>query len=435
MAKKKKQPAVRPSFDPARFRMAEEASMAGFPTPTPEVFAEPERRRLQAMGIIPTPVTVTPQEVPTEEPPLEEPPSKEPPSKEPPSKEPPSKEPPSKEPPDGGKTVVSTYTDPETGDVIAVYSDGTTAILSRGTKALDAARAKAEADAAARANRQSAFDLLLQQFANYGLQALVEPLRGLIESGVSPSEFTIRLRETDAYKKRFAANQARINKGLRALSEAEYINLEDQYQDVMRRYGLPNAYYARGDMGRQEGFEKFIGGDVSPVELEDRIQTAQRRVINAAPQIKDALTQYYGNEISNGDILAYVLDPDKAIESIKRKVGAAEIGGAATMAGLGAARTRAEELQRFGVTAEQARQGFTTISEFLPQAQVLGERYAKQGLGPFTQETAEQEVFAIPGAAEAGRKRRKLAELETAAFSGTSGAAGGALGRERAGAF
>ena len=334
-----------------------------------------------------------------------------------------------------GKTVVSTYTDPETGDVIAVYSDGTTAILSRGTKALDAARAKAEADAAARANRQSAFDLLLQQFANYGLQALVEPLRGLIESGVSPSEFTIRLRETDAYKKRFAANQARINKGLRALSEAEYINLEDQYQDVMRRYGLPNTYYARGDMGRQEGFEKFIGGDVSPVELEDRIQTAQRRVINAAPQIKDALTQYYGDEISNGDILAYVLDPDKAIESIKRKVGAAEIGGAATMAGLGAARTRAEELQRFGVTAEQARQGFTTISEFLPQAQVLGERYAKQGMGPFTQETAEQEVFAIPGAAEAGRKRRKLAELETAAFSGQAGVAGGALGRERAGAF
>ena len=432
MAKKKKST---PSFDAARFRMAEEASMAGFPAATPEVFDEPERRRLQAMGIIPTPVTVTPQEVPTEEPPLEEPPSKEPPSKEPPSKEPPSKEPPSKEPPGGGKTVTGTYTDPETGDVYLVYSDGSRTLQARGTKAADAARAKAEAEAAAKAQRQSAFDLLLQQFGNYGLQALVEPLRGLIESGVSPAEFTIRLRETDAYKKRFAANQARINKGLRALSEAEYILEEDKYQDVMRRYGLPNTYYARGDMGRQEGFEKLIAGDVSPIELEDRIQTAQRRVINAAPQIKDALTQYYGDEISNGDILAYVLDPEKAIENIKRKVGAAEIGGAATMAGLGAGRARAEELQRFGVTAEQARQGFTTISEFLPQAQVLGERYAKQGLGPFTQETAEQEVFAIPGSAEAGRKRRKLAELETAAFSGTSGAAGGALGRERAGAF
>jgi len=335
--------------------------------------------------------------------------------------------------PGGAPTIVSTYTDPNTGDVIAVYSDGSTKVLSKGTKAADAARAKAEADAAAKAGRQSAYDLLFQQFDAYGLGALVTPLKGLIESGVSPAEFTIKLRETDAYKKRFAANSSRIQKGLRALSEAEYIGLEDQYQDVMRRYGLPDTYYSRGDMGRQEGFEKFIGGDVSPVELEDRIQTAQRRVLNAAPQIKDALTQYYGNEISNGDILAYVLDPDKAIENIKRKVTAAEIGGAASIAGLGAGRSRAEELQRFGVTGEQARQGYNVISEFLPQARVLGERYTKQGLGDYTQETAESEVFAIPGSAEAGRKRRKLAELETAQFSGQTGV--GALARERAGQF
>jgi hypothetical protein len=335
----------------------------------------------------------------------------------------------------GNKKVVSTYTDPTTGDVIAVYSDNTTAVLSKGTKVADFTKAKAEADALAKAARQSAYDLLFQQFDAYGLGGLVTPLKNLIESGISPAEFTIRLRETDAYKKRFAANATRIQKGLRALSEAEYIGLEDQYQDVMRRYGLPDTYYTRGEMGRQEGFEKFIGGDVSPVELEDRIGTAQRRVLNAAPQIKDALTQYYGNEISNGDILAYVLDPQNAIENIKRKVTAAEIGGAASIAGLGAARSRAEELQSFGVTGDQARQGYNVISEFLPQARVLGERYAKQGLGDYTQETAESEVFAIPGSADAGRKRRKLAELEQAQFSGSTGLTGGALGRERAGQF
>ena len=38
-------------------------------------------------------------------------------------------------------------------------------------------------------------------------------------------------------------------------------------------------------------------------------------------------------------------------------------------------------------------------------------------------------------ATEAAKQRKKLTQLETAAFSGTSGAAGGALGRERAGAF
>ena len=282
--------------------------------------------------------------------------------------------------------------------------------------------------------RQSAYDFLFEQFSQYGLGALVQDIRGLIESDVSPSEFTIRLRGTDAYKRRFAANQQRIAKGLRALSEAEYIGLEDQYQNIMRNYGLPASYYARGEMGRQEGFERFIGGDVSAAELEDRIQTAQNRVINAAPEVSRALRQFYPG-ITNGDILAYALDPEKALTDIRRKVTAAEIGAGAMQAGLATDVARAEELGAFGVTGERARAGFQTVAEFLPSAQKLSDIYRKQGLGPFTQETAEQEVFGITGAAEAGRKRRRLTELEQASFSGQAGAAGGALGRERAGQF
>jgi len=140
---------------------------------------------------------------------------------------------------------------------------------------------------------QSAYTLLFEQFNQYGLGALVAPLEGFIVEGLSPAEFTLRLRDTDAYKKRFAANQSRTQRGLRALSEAEYIGLEDQYQNVMRNYGLPASYYSRGDMGRQEGFEKFIGGDVSAAELEDRIITAQSRVLNAAPQVAQSLRQFY----------------------------------------------------------------------------------------------------------------------------------------------
>lgn len=281
-------------------------------------------------------------------------------------------------------------------------------------------------------NRKSAYDLLYQQFQDYGLGALVAPLKSLIEENVSPSEFTLRLRETDAYKKRFGANAQRIQKGLRALSEAEYIGLEDQYQDVMRRYGLPESYYTRGDMGRQEGFEKFIGGDVSPVELEDRVQTAQRRVLNAPKEIKDALTQFYGAEVGNGDILAYVLDPGKAIENIKRKVTAAEIGGGAMRAGLNVSRTRAEELEMAGVTKEAAQQGFGTIASGLERGRQLSEIYQQPD---YTQAVAEAEVFALPNAEQARRQRRKIGQLETAAFGGTTGMTGGALGRERAGQY
>jgi hypothetical protein len=203
----------------------------------------------------------------------------------------------------------------------------------------------------------------------------------------------------------------------------------------MRRYGLPDTYYTRGEMGRQEGFEKFIGGDVSPVELEDRIQTAQRRVLNAPPEVTNALKQFYGAELGSGDILAYVLDPEKAIENIKRKVTAAEIGAGAMQAGLATGVSRAEELARFGVTGEQARERYQTIGGFLPRASQLGDIYAKQGMGPYTQTTAEQEVFGLTGAVDAEKRRRQLAQLEQAQFGGSAGTTGGALARERAGTF
>jgi hypothetical protein len=274
---------------------------------------------------------------------------------------------------------------------------------------------------------QSAYDLLFTQFQQYGMGALVEPLKQFIQQGLSSSEFTLRLRDTDAYKKRFAANASRIAKGLSALNEAEYIGLEDQYQNIMREYGLPASYYARGEMGRQEGFEKFLANDVSAAELEDRVLTAQSRVINANPEVLASLKQFYPG-ISNGDILAYTLDPEKALTDIKRKVTAAEIGGAAMQAGLKTGMARAEELGAAGVTKQQAQQGFQTVAEIAPRGGQLAEIYKQD---PYTQTTAEAEVFGVAGSTEAARQRKKLTSLETAAFSGSAGA--GAIARDRAG--
>jgi hypothetical protein len=281
------------------------------------------------------------------------------------------------------------------------------------------------------AARQSAFDLLREQFAQYGLEGLVDPLRNLIQDNVSPSEFAVRLRQTEPYKKRFAANAARINKGLRALSEAEYISLEDGYQSIMRNYGLPASYYAKGDLGRQEGFEKLIAGDVSAAELEDRVMTAQNRVINAPPQVKDALKQFYP-DINNSEILAYTLDPEKGLADIKRKITAAEIGGAAIGAGLATDVTRAEELAKFGVTAERAREGYQAAVPLIERGSQLAGFYKES---PYTQRTAEEELFGLTYAPESAAKRKRLTSLEQAQFAGQSGMTGGALSRERAGSF
>lgn len=304
---------------------------------------------------------------------------------------------------------------------------------SASDKALLDAQTKAAAEQA-QANRQSAYDLLLQQFSQYGLSSLVEPLKELITSNVSPSEFALRLQGTDAYKKRFAANQDRINQGLRALTPAEYIGLEDQYQNIMRNYGLPASYYSKDSMGTQAGFNKFIANDVSAAELEDRIATAQKRVLNSDVNVMDALKQFYP-DITNGDILAYTLDPTNALENIKRKVTAAEIGGAALGQNLMTSASRAEDLAKYGITKAQAQQGYQTIGEFLPTATKLGDIYQNQGLGAYDQSTAEKEVFGTAGSAQAAQKRRKLAQLEQATFSGQAGTSQTALDRGRQGSF
>ena len=313
----------------------------------------------------------------------------------------------------------------------AAYATYQASLDNTASNRLIAQQEAALAAQASQAQRQSAYDLLLEQFKQYGLSDLVEPLKNLITSGASPSEFTIRLRESEPYKKRFAANPQRIAKGLKALDEASYLAMEDQYQEVMRQYGLPESYYAKDATGKQVGFEQLLANDVSNVELGDRLMVAQDRVLKSNPEVLSALKSFYP-DITNGDILAYTLDPKNAIKDIQRKVTTAEIGGAAARSGLTTNVSDAEYLQRYGVTKETADQGYTTIAGGLQRGSQLASIYQQD---PYTQTTAEQEVFNVPGAQEARKQRQKITGLEKATFGGQSGITQGALARDRAGGY
>jgi hypothetical protein len=282
--------------------------------------------------------------------------------------------------------------------------------------------------------RKSAFSILKEEFDRYGLGDLVGDVEQLAKEGLSAAEYSLELRKKPSYTQRFSANQQRINSGLRALSEAEYVSLEDQYQQVMRQYGLPQSFYSTGKLGRQPELEKFIAGDVSPVELEDRVQTAVERVKNAAPEVIQALTTYYGGPggITESNLVSYVLDPQRALPEIKRKVAAAEIGAAGKVAGFGVTGTRAEELAMRGITQAQAQQGYQTAAEITPRAGQLASIYGGE---QYDQTAAEQEVFGLEGAASARRKRQRLAGLERGQFSQQTGMSGTALERNRSGAF
>ena len=278
--------------------------------------------------------------------------------------------------------------------------------------------------------KSNAYKRLFDEFNALGLGALVEDSKDLLMKATSISQMPEALRNTKAYMTRFSANDARIKSGLTALSPAAYLALEDKYQEVMRQYGLPESYYATGTYGKQEGFEKLIANNIASTELEDRLITAQERVIRGAPQITQALKEFYP-EITNGDILAYALDPANAIKNIQRKVTTAEIGGAALQQkGLTTSLARAEELQRYGVDKAAATAGYSTIGAGLQRGSELASIY---GESPYTQATAESEVFKLAGEQEARNQRQRVTGLEKATFGGKSGLTGGALARDRAG--
>jgi hypothetical protein len=318
----------------------------------------------------------------------------------------------------GGKKVVSTIVN-DKGENVAVYEDGTTQVLGQAVDKI--------------AERKSAFDILKEEFTRYGLEGLIGDTKALAIEGVSPAEFTLRLRKTKTYTDRFKANEARITAGYRSLSEAEYLALEDGYQKLMRAYGLPESFYKTetGTAGRQPELEKFIAGDVSTAELEDRIQLGVNRVQNASPEVLSTLEQFYPG-VNKSNLLAYMLDPKKALPDIQRQVQAAEIGGAARLSGLSTNLADAQYLASYGVDQAQARTGYQQIAGGLERGGQLANIY---GQTPYTQTTAEQEVFSTGGAADARRKRQKISGLEQATFGGQSGLSSSALNQGRAGAF
>jgi hypothetical protein len=305
--------------------------------------------------------------------------------------------------------------------------------------AKSAAAAKAAADAAAAAKLateekriagKSAYDILFNEFNKYGLGSLVSALEDFIKDGLSEAEFTLKLRGTDAYKKRFAANAKRIANGFAAIDEATYLGLEDRYQSIMQNYGMPAKYYARGELGVQQYFEDAISNNVDPVTFEERIIEG-KKVLDANKNILDAAKQFFPT-LNDGDFLAYVLDTKNGLSDIQRKVTSAEIGGAQLGSGLSATLSNAEALAKAGITGKQYQQAASTISQATVRGGQLASIYKQD---PYTQQTAEELVLNIPGSTDALKKTEKIAGLEKATFGAKTGISSSALSRDRAGAY
>lgn len=334
--------------------------------------------------------------------------------------------------PTGGKNYTWDDTKGWTEEVVTAGATGTggTGTGSTGTytqadidKAVaDAlAKAKTDADAAAAAaaatdaentknsERQSVIKTLKDRFARYGLDSLAKTIEDLAVDGATESTITLALQETDAYKTRFSANDARLKKGLKFLDPAEYLNAEDEYRQKLRDYGLK-------EFDNDTYVKQFLANDTSLTEISNRIVTAVQRVQNADPAIMKQLKDYYG--ITQDKLVAYVLDPEQQFEKIKLQVSSAEIGVEAGKQGLSSDVAISEQLAKQGITQGEAQKGYATIADILPTAEKLSAIYGGR-LDAYNQSEGEQEVF--NSLASAQRKRQKLSAAEIAQFSGSSG--------------
>jgi hypothetical protein len=289
-------------------------------------------------------------------------------------------------------------------------------------------------------------DSVMKMFENTGLGAtfiksLTDAIDKVYDENIMPTDEQIlnSIYSSDAYKTRFAANET-IKKrmaegkgmpGDRLLSPREYIAAEAGYREILQNANLPVGFY-----DTQDDFTKLIENSISSAELTERVNIAQNALNNADSNIVNALKEYYG--MSTGDLTAYLLDKDKAFnvinsryqyttEEAKKMYGAAEIGGAAGRAGMGATKGFAEEIFAAGkgAMAEQAFQG--AARQQADYKRLLGLSGETAG-----QEDLARENLGLAGGAEVGIKTRKLASKERAKFATRSAIDKTSLGRATA---
>jgi hypothetical protein len=220
----------------------------------------------------------------------------------------------------------------------------------------------------------------------------------------NPDAIIFAIREQPAYQKRFAGNAARLKKGLSELDPGSYISLENQYRETLRANGLPANFY-----DQSEDFQALIEGDVSNAELNERVQQGYRAVADADPAVKEQMRNLYG--VTEGQLAAYFLDPQRTAPLLTRQAQAANIAARGLeQGGIQLTGAFAEDLARRGITEQQARAGFAEVG-------ALGElRQTFAGETALSSEQLAGGAFGIDVAAqqELERKRR----LRTGEFAG-----------------
>lgn len=269
----------------------------------------------------------------------------------------------------------------------------------------------------------NAFTMLQSLLNQWGLSELLGDVRNMLIAGDREDVIPLKLRETDAYKRRFAGNQARIRAGLPALSEAEYLSTEASLRSVVQRYVGSGVYDA------QSNLERWIGANVSPQTLNDRFIRYQDNYLKWGQQERDA---WAARGLTPSDAIAALGDPNITESALERRARIYSLGAASVQAYRDSRALNQDELGRFadaGVSDDQAQRGFRDVAgredyeSFL--ARSAGQQLTRQ----------DQENAAILGDQQAEQKRRRVLATDQARFEGNYLGTTNALRRNVAGSY
>lgn len=262
---------------------------------------------------------------------------------------------------------------------------------------------------------QSAQDILRAFLADYGLESLANwAWNQYTASGVtSIDEFTPILRaelpKQQEFKVRFPAYDQMLQQG-KGISVDEYVRYEKDLNKAANYYGLPAGFIEDRDY-----IAKIMLADVSADEFAERAQMARDNALNAPAETRQALQDLYG--MSEGDLTAFWMDPDKAMPLLQRRSAAANIAGAGLRNAVAISAAEAERLAAEDITAARAREGFQ---------QVAAQRGLQYGMGETV--TQEELVAGQFGDQAAATKVERVARGRTAEFQQGGGAAAGQAG-------
>lgn len=269
-------------------------------------------------------------------------------------------------------------------------------------------------------DRISAFALLQDTLTGYGLGELAPTVQNFLKSKTNPAVAQIQIRETDAWKKRFAGNEGRRLKGLAVYEPDEYLRAEETYRELLTTYGLDT-------IANQDTFSKLIGGAVSPAEAQDRIAKVFDRIDNADENLRQQLGTYFTQygvsdpQKQRSEIAAALLGGSETAQTLQRQLQKAELRAGAAMSRYAVTEQDIQNLQQklesAGVSDVYgaARAGFKTLAETEPTTQTLAQRYGV-GTEALAEELQQEAFLGLQS-----QRRKKLQEQEKAAFAGQAG--------------